>query len=74
MIPRDTHTLIKCDDGKNDDYLDLKECAERMGLTVAQVTGLVRCGALRSIPLGFGATPLVQPAILSGRVPLEKGK
>jgi hypothetical protein len=74
MIPRDTHTIIKSDDREDDDYIDLKECAKRMGLTVAQVTGLVRCGALRSIPLGFGAPPLVQPAILSGSIPLAKGK
>jgi hypothetical protein len=53
------------DPDEHGDYLDLKDCAKRMGLTVAQVTSLVRCGALRSIPVGFGEPPLVQPAILN---------
>lgn len=72
MIPRDTHTLIQCDNRENDDFVNLKECAEKMGLAVEQVTRLVRCGALRSIPMGFGAAPLVQPAILTGSVPGRK--
>lgn len=55
------------DPDSHGDFLDLEDCAVRMGLSVAQVTQLVRIGALRSIPAGFGDV-LVQPAIITGAV------
>jgi hypothetical protein len=58
--------MFEYDPEKHGDYLDLEDCVKRMGLTVEQVTQLVRIGALRHIDAGFGT--LVEPAILSGAI------
>lgn len=44
------------------EWLELDECAKRMGITELQVLALVRKRALRSANLGF--VLLVEPAIL----------
>ncbi|BCP05889.1 hypothetical protein P6281_16325 [Mycobacterium sp. 5-140-3-2] len=49
------------------DYLDLDDCARRMGLTVDRVLELCRHRVLRSLNLGMGVV-LVEPAIVSGAV------
>jgi hypothetical protein len=51
------------DPERHGDYLDIDDCAERMGLSVQQVMELVRRGALRALDCGTGAVLLVQPAI-----------
>jgi hypothetical protein len=45
---------------RHEGYLDVRDCAARMGLTVEQVMDLVRCSALRAVSCGI---LLVEPAI-----------
>ncbi|MFP2990317.1 hypothetical protein ACK87K_06060 [Mycobacterium intracellulare] len=59
---------MRYDPRLHEDYLDLDECAHRMGLTVDQVLELCRQRALRSIDLGAGCI-LVQPAITNQTPP-----
>lgn len=51
------------DDGR--DFLDVDECAKRMGISINEVMDLVRIRALRAIDYGYGLL-FVEPAILSG--------
>jgi hypothetical protein len=44
-------------------FVDVEECARRMGITKKQVMELVRLRALRAVDFGYLA---VEPAILSG--------
>ncbi len=53
------------DPEEHGDYLDVDDCATRMGLTVAAVRELARRRVLRSLDLGSGVL-LVQPAIVTG--------
>ncbi|BBY41808.1 hypothetical protein [Mycolicibacterium celeriflavum] len=59
--------MFDYDPERHGDFLDVEDCAERMGLSVKQVMDLVRRGALRSLPIGFGEL-LVEPAIVTGAV------
>ena len=65
--------LAEYDPDKHADFLDIDECADRMGLSVHQVWDLVERGALRSFRLGHARMPLVQPAITNVE-PISKGK
>jgi hypothetical protein len=86
MIRADAHHVIRdshryCDERSihsikshqsEPEFVDLDEAAQRMNMTKAQVMHLVRIRALRCLPIP-GAAPLVEPAILTGAVPM-KGK
>jgi hypothetical protein len=65
LNPRDTLGPLADSGGGGlaDSFVPLDECAQRMNLTVEQVSKLVRSGVLRSDRWGF-----VQPAIISGAI------
>ena len=49
-------------------FVELDQCAARMGITKNQVLDLVRRRVLRAVDFGYGLI-YVQPVILSGAIP-----
>lgn len=53
-------------DDDEDWFVPVPECAERMGITVEQLWGLIESHALRAHRWGGWGDVMVQPAIVSG--------